>query len=72
MNEAQYHRMMTERTGQFSSFQRRHNAWGHRSEASMSSIDRQVLQQKMSGQFNVGSQQKKKKETSPIQINQAG
>jgi hypothetical protein len=73
MNEAQYHRMMTERTGQSSLFQRRHDARGRRSEASMSSIDRQVLQQKMSGQSNIGSQQqKKKKETSSIQINQVG
>ncbi|KAH8779029.1 hypothetical protein BGZ57DRAFT_761073, partial [Hyaloscypha finlandica] len=72
MNEAQYHRMMTERTGQSSSFQRRHDARGRRSEASMSSIDRQVLLQKMIGQSNAGSQEKKKKETSSIQINQVG
>jgi hypothetical protein len=72
MNEAQYLRMMTERTGQSSLFQRRHDARGRRSEASMSSIDRQVLQQKMSGQSNIGSQQKEKKETSSIQINQVG
>jgi hypothetical protein len=72
MNEAQYHRMMTERTGQSSSFQRRHDARGRRSEASMSSIDRQVLQQKMSGQSNVSSQPKEKQETSSIQINQVG
>jgi hypothetical protein len=73
MNEAQYHRMMTERTGQSSSFQRLlHDARGRRSEASMSSIDRQVLLQKMSGQSNAGSQEKKKKETSSIQINQVG
>jgi hypothetical protein len=71
MNEAQYHRMMTGRTGQSSSFQRRHDARGRRSEASMSSIDRQVLQQKMSGQSNVSSQQRKK-ETSSIQIHQVG
>lgn len=75
-DEAQYHRMMTERAGQSQSwsFQRRLDAWGRRSEASMSSIDRQVLQQKMSGQSNVDSQQKKKKkkETSSIQINQVG
>jgi hypothetical protein len=72
MNEAQYHRMMTERTDQSSLFQIRHDARGRRSEVSMSSIDRQVLQQKISGQSNVGSQQKEKKETSSIQINQVG
>ncbi|KAE8440464.1 hypothetical protein EG329_007584 [Mollisiaceae sp. DMI_Dod_QoI] len=71
MNETQYHRMISERTGQYSSFPKRHNAWGRHSEASMSSIDRQVLRQKMSGSSNVGSQQKKK-ETSSIQINQVG